>query len=64
MAAGSWEDMVENAVGDNDTLQLELVEQLQWYNDAKSAAKWANFYKIPDEKLSHPVIEERKRLAE
>lgn len=64
MAAGSWEDMVENAVGDNETLQLELVEQLQCYNDAKSAAKWANFYKIPDEKLSHPVREERKRLAE
>ncbi|XP_062612527.1 exonuclease mut-7 homolog isoform X2 [Saccostrea cucullata] len=64
MATGSWEDMVQNAVGDNETLQLELVEQLLCYNEVKASAKWANFYNLPDDKLSIPVREERKRLAE
>ncbi|XP_048773011.2 exonuclease mut-7 homolog isoform X2 [Ostrea edulis] len=64
MTAGSWEDMVQNAVGDNEFLKLELVEQLMSYNEVKAAAKWANFYSLPDEKLSGPIQQERKRMTE
>ena len=63
MGAGSWEEMVINAVGDSENLQEQLVEQLMCYNEITAAAKWANHYKIADDKLPPRVLEERRLLA-
>ncbi|XP_022325820.2 exonuclease mut-7 homolog isoform X3 [Crassostrea virginica] len=64
LAPGSWEDSVKNAVGDNETIQIELVEQLMCYNDIKASARWALFYKLPEDKLSPPIREACKQLTE
>ncbi|XP_071097529.1 exonuclease mut-7 homolog [Haliotis cracherodii] len=61
--SGSWDEMVKNAVGENDFLKEQLVEQLMCYNDLAEAAKWAMIYHLGDDKLPHPVREAKERLA-
>ncbi|XP_067661901.1 exonuclease mut-7 homolog isoform X1 [Haliotis asinina] len=61
--SGSWDEMVKNAVGENDFLKEQLVEQLMCYNDLPEAAKWAMIYRLGDDKLPRPVREAKERMA-
>ncbi|XP_046578003.1 exonuclease mut-7 homolog [Haliotis rubra] len=61
--SGSWDEMVKNAVGENDFLKEQLVEQLMCYNDLQEAAKWAMIYHLGDDKLPRPVREAKERMA-
>ncbi|KAJ8964085.1 hypothetical protein NQ314_005139 [Rhamnusium bicolor] len=42
----SWKEMVQEAVGDEECLQKELVYQVAQYGDTSEALKWAHFYNI------------------
>lgn len=43
----SWREMVREAVGTNDMLQLDLVRQLYSMNENMEALYWAQAYDIP-----------------
>ncbi|KAJ8924964.1 hypothetical protein NQ315_001129 [Exocentrus adspersus] len=42
----SWKEMVQEAVGDDEELQKELVYQVAHYGDNAEALRWAHFYNI------------------
>lgn len=42
----SWKEMVEEAVGDDEDLQIELVNQTSYYGEIAEALKWAHFYNV------------------
>ncbi|KAJ8966185.1 hypothetical protein NQ317_011249 [Molorchus minor] len=42
----SWKEMVQEAVGDDEELQKELVYQVAQYGDVSEALRWAHFYSI------------------
>ncbi|XP_053380810.1 exonuclease mut-7 homolog isoform X2 [Mercenaria mercenaria] len=62
MGAGSWEEMVRGAVGDNDYMKEQLIEQLALYNEVMEAAKWANVYKLDDSVIPETVRNAREDL--
>lgn len=62
MGAGSWEEMVRGAVGDNDYLREQLVEQLALFNEVVEAAKWANAYNLSDSVIPEVVRSAREDL--
>lgn len=62
MGAGSWEEMVRNAVGDNDVMKTQLVEQLALYNEVTEAAKWASVYNLDDSVIPEAVRHAREEL--
>ncbi|XP_060070082.1 exonuclease mut-7 homolog isoform X2 [Ylistrum balloti] len=64
MGAGSWEEMVQSAVGDSAFLKEQLIEQLMCYNETIAAAKWADYYQLPDESVPPLVATQRKALRE
>ncbi|XP_021375991.1 exonuclease mut-7 homolog isoform X2 [Mizuhopecten yessoensis] len=64
MGAGSWEEMVQSAVGDSTFLKEQLIEQLMCYNETVAAAKWADHYQLSDESIPPPVAQQRKILKE
>ncbi|XP_033725310.1 exonuclease mut-7 homolog isoform X2 [Pecten maximus] len=64
MGAGSWEEMVQSAVGDSAFLKEQLIEQLMCYNETTAAAKWADHYELSDECIPPVVAEHRKSLKE
>ncbi|KAL0279893.1 UNVERIFIED_CONTAM: hypothetical protein PYX00_001359 [Menopon gallinae] len=43
----SWAEMVEESVGDDFNLQMELVAGVALYGDRASAIRWADKYQIP-----------------
>lgn len=51
----SWREMVREAVGDNEDLQLELVECVNSCGDPHEALYWANTYGIPKHKQPYNV---------
>ncbi|CAL1536700.1 unnamed protein product [Lymnaea stagnalis] len=57
-----WDDMVESAVGNNNSLKQQLIMELLSYNDITEAVKWADKYKLPDGSLDRTVVEARTRL--
>ncbi|KAK3600347.1 hypothetical protein CHS0354_015943 [Potamilus streckersoni] len=63
MGVGSWEDMVRNAVGENEYLKEQLVEQLFCYNEVEEAIRWSMVYKLPDDKIPERVRKARESLA-
>ncbi|CAG9831594.1 unnamed protein product [Diabrotica balteata] len=42
----SWKEMVQEAVGDEEELQKELVYQVAQYGDFAEALRWAHFYNL------------------
>ncbi|CAH1105749.1 unnamed protein product [Psylliodes chrysocephalus] len=42
----SWKEMVQEAVGDEEELQKELVYQVAQYGDLSEALKWAHHYNL------------------
>lgn len=42
----SWKEMVQEAVGNVEELQKELVYQVAQYGEIDEALKWAHFYNI------------------
>ncbi|XP_060579875.1 exonuclease mut-7 homolog [Ruditapes philippinarum] len=62
MGAGSWEEMVRGAVGDNDFMKEQLVEQLALYNELEEAAKWASVYNLSDSVIPEAVCSVRDDL--
>jgi hypothetical protein len=42
----SWKEMVQEAIGDDEELQRELVTQVCMYGDVAEALRWAHFYKV------------------
>ncbi|CAC5357048.1 unnamed protein product [Mytilus coruscus] len=64
MGTGSWEELVENAVGDNDYLKEQLVEQLMCYNELTEAVKWAKQFKLSDESIPEVVAVKRRTMDE
>ncbi|XP_018564099.1 exonuclease mut-7 homolog [Anoplophora glabripennis] len=42
----SWKEMVQEAVGDDEELQKELIYQVAHYGDTSEALRWAHFYNI------------------
>ncbi|XP_041370176.1 exonuclease mut-7 homolog isoform X2 [Gigantopelta aegis] len=62
--SGSWDEMIQSAVGSSAYLRQQLVEQIMCYNDLTEAAKWANYYNLEDSSLPVPVREARARLAQ
>ncbi|XP_070531738.1 exonuclease mut-7 homolog isoform X2 [Ptychodera flava] len=57
MVSESWDELMENAVGDNEWLQEQLVEAVLTYNDIEAAVKWARHFNIPTERLQSRVVE-------
>jgi len=51
----SWREMVREAVGDNEDLQLELVEGVNISGDLQEALYWANTYGIPKHKRPYNI---------
>jgi len=51
----SWREMVREAVGNNEDLQLELVEGVNNCGDPHEALYWANTYGIPNHKQPYNV---------
>ncbi|PSN54236.1 Exonuclease mut-7 [Blattella germanica] len=51
----SWREMVREAVGDNQELQLELVAAVNSCADVPEAFYWANVYGIPNKKRPYNV---------
>jgi hypothetical protein len=51
----SWREMVREAVGDNEDLQLELVESVNNSGDPHEALYWANAHGIPKHKQPYNV---------
>ncbi|XP_045462079.1 exonuclease mut-7 homolog [Harmonia axyridis] len=45
----SWKEMVQEAIGEDQDLQRDLLHQLNYYNDLAEALKWAHFYNIDRE---------------
>ncbi|KAK6177434.1 hypothetical protein SNE40_015537 [Patella caerulea] len=64
MGSGSWEEMVLTAVGDNDYLKEQLVEQLMCYNDLQEAVKWTKNFRLPDSKIPLSVLEAREKFSQ
>lgn len=64
MGAGSWEEMVQSAIGDSTYLKEQLIDQLLCYNEVVGAAKWADHYQLSDEAIPPPVAEKRKEMLE
>ncbi|XP_019766981.1 exonuclease mut-7 homolog isoform X1 [Dendroctonus ponderosae] len=42
----SWKEMVQEAVGDNEDLQRELVVRVAQYGEFAEALRWAHFYSV------------------
>ncbi|XP_063920032.1 exonuclease mut-7 homolog isoform X2 [Zophobas morio] len=42
----SWKEMVQEAIGDDEELQKELVVQVCIYGDVAEALRWAHFYNV------------------
>lgn len=51
----NWDDMVQSAVGDDASIQSELITLLTCYNDTLCAARYAVFYNIPMHELPPEV---------
>ncbi|XP_071157075.1 exonuclease mut-7 homolog isoform X1 [Mytilus edulis] len=64
MGTGSWEELVENAVSDNDYLKEQLVEQLMCYNELTEAVKWARNFQLSDECIPEVVAVKRREMDE
>ncbi|ESO95750.1 hypothetical protein LOTGIDRAFT_116671 [Lottia gigantea] len=64
MGSGSWEEMVQSAVGDSVYLKEQLLEQLMCYNDLKEAVKWAKSFELPDSSIPQPVLEARDKFEQ
>ncbi|XP_069121418.1 exonuclease mut-7 homolog isoform X1 [Argopecten irradians] len=64
MGAGSWEEMVQSAIGDSIFLKEQLIEQLMCYNETTAAAKWADHYQLSDECVPPLVAQHRKSLKD
>ncbi|GFO49630.1 exonuclease mut-7 homolog isoform x1 [Plakobranchus ocellatus] len=62
LGSGGWDDMVESSVGENVSLQQQLVQEILAYNDISEAVRWAVRYDLPDSEIDSVVAEERKRL--
>lgn len=42
----SWKEMVQEAVGDQKDLHIELVHQIAQYGETAEALRWAHFYNV------------------
>ncbi|XP_044763867.1 exonuclease mut-7 homolog [Coccinella septempunctata] len=51
----SWKEMVQEAIGDDEDLQKELLHQLNYYEDLAEALKWAHFYNVDKEHWPHTL---------
>ena len=59
MGQGSWEEMIRNAVGENNFLKEQLVEQLALFSEVTEAVRWAEIYQLSDDVLPSVVKEAR-----
>ncbi|KAH3795422.1 hypothetical protein DPMN_148972 [Dreissena polymorpha] len=62
MGSGSWEEMIQGAVGDHSYLKEHLVEQLCLYNDVSEALKWADYYSLDDSVIPDTVRSAREEI--
>lgn len=62
MTSGSWEEMVQGAVGDSDYLKEQLVDLLMQYNEVTEAARWAIVYGLDDSVLPETVLAAKEEL--
>ena len=60
MGQGSWEEMIRNAVGENNFLKEQLVEQLALFSEVTEAVRWAVIYQLSDDVLPLVVKEARE----
>ena len=51
---------LQNAVGDNDYLKEQLVEQLMCYNELNEAVKWSRVFCLSDESIPEVVAVKRR----
>lgn len=51
----SWKEMVHEAVGNDESLQRELVAQVAMYSETSEALYWAQFYNIDKQYWPHDV---------
>ncbi|WAR30235.1 MUT7-like protein [Mya arenaria] len=62
MGSGSWEEMIEGAVGENNYMKEQLVEQLALFSEVVEAVKWANYYQLDDSVIPEVVKVARDEL--
>ncbi|KAK3927247.1 Exonuclease mut-7-like protein [Frankliniella fusca] len=55
LSLDSWKEMIYDAVKDNQSLQLELVLNLGFYNERAEAFYWANEFSVPRHEWPHSV---------
>lgn len=51
----SWKEMVQEAVGDDEDLQKELIHLIAQYGEFQEALHWAHFYNV-DKSLWPPGV--------
>lgn len=51
----SWKEMVQEAVGDQKDLHIELVYQIAQYGEIAEALRWAHFYNVDRSNWPHNV---------
>ena len=64
MAQDVWEELLASTVGDNQSIQIELIDLLVSYNDLPSAVQWARHYGIDHSQLPDAVVEELQKSVE
>ena len=62
MGSGSWEEMVQGAVGNSAYLKEQLIDLLASYNEVMEAARWAILYNLEDSLLPESVITAKEEL--
>ncbi|XP_076762319.1 exonuclease mut-7 homolog isoform X1 [Xylocopa sonorina] len=62
LSAASWREMVEEAVGNDKTLQLDMIRMLVNAKDATEALYWARKFDIPKDQWPWAVTYEEERL--
>lgn len=51
----SWKEMVQEAVGSQEDLHIELIHQIAQYGETAEALRWAHFYNIDKSNWPHNV---------
>ena len=64
MAQDVWEELLVSTVGDNQSIQTDLIDLLVAYNDLPSAIYWARHYGIDQCQLPDAVVEEMQKSVD